>query len=152
MRLWTIHPQYLDAAGLVAVWREALLAQAVLRGLTRGYTRHPQLARFRQQADPPVAIALYLEGIYAESVQRGYRFDRSKIGPAPCLPKIAETAGQLLYEWSHLLAKLRQRAPQLYTVYQSVQIPEPHPLFTIVPGEIASWERQTHRVSGQGIN
>lgn len=44
MRLWSLHPQYLDAKGLVALWREGLLAQAVLAGQTRGYKRHPQLA------------------------------------------------------------------------------------------------------------
>jgi hypothetical protein len=43
MRLWSLHPQYLDPQGLVALWREALLAQAVLRGKTRGYKHHPQL-------------------------------------------------------------------------------------------------------------
>ena len=32
MRLWSLHPCYLDPAGLVAVWREGLLARAVLRG------------------------------------------------------------------------------------------------------------------------
>ena len=52
MRLWTLHPRYLDARGLVALWREALLAQKVLRGKTRGYRAHPQLQRFREQADP----------------------------------------------------------------------------------------------------
>jgi hypothetical protein len=141
MRLWTIHPKYLDTAGLLAVWREALLAQAVLRGLTRGYKHHPQLVRFTQQADPCGAIACYLEGIYSESVHRGYRFDRSKIGPAQSSQIIVETDGQLKYEWNHLLGKLRQRAPQLYAVYRVVLLPEPHPSFTIVPGEIARWER-----------
>ena len=37
MRLWTLHPKYLDPQGLVALWREALLARAVLQGKTRGY-------------------------------------------------------------------------------------------------------------------
>jgi hypothetical protein len=32
MRLWSLHPEYLDANGLVALWREALLAQAFLQG------------------------------------------------------------------------------------------------------------------------
>ena len=41
MRLWTLHPQYLDPRGLVALWREALLAQKVLLGRTRGYRAHP---------------------------------------------------------------------------------------------------------------
>ena len=49
MRLWSVHPKYLDARGLVALWREALLAQAVLRGRTNGYVHHPQLQRFRTQ-------------------------------------------------------------------------------------------------------
>lgn len=30
MRLWSLHPSYLDRAGLLAVWREGLLAQSVL--------------------------------------------------------------------------------------------------------------------------
>lgn len=37
MRLWTLHPKYLDPKGLVALWRETLLAQRVLAGRTRGY-------------------------------------------------------------------------------------------------------------------
>ena len=60
MRLWSLHPKYLDARGLVALWREALLAQAVLRGETRGYRHHPQLARF----DDVGAIAQYLSLIH----------------------------------------------------------------------------------------
>ncbi|MFZ2406304.1 MAG: pyrimidine dimer DNA glycosylase/endonuclease V [Methylobacter sp.] len=38
--------------GLLALWREALLAQKVLRGESRGYRHHPQLARFRELVDP----------------------------------------------------------------------------------------------------
>jgi hypothetical protein len=32
MRLWSLHPRYLDAKGLQAVWREGLLAKKVLQG------------------------------------------------------------------------------------------------------------------------
>ena len=32
MRLWSLSPRYLDVKGLVAVWREGLLADAVLLG------------------------------------------------------------------------------------------------------------------------
>lgn len=46
VRLWSLHPRYLDTAGLTAGWREALLAQKVLTGVTRGYRHHPQLERF----------------------------------------------------------------------------------------------------------
>ena len=41
MRLWSLHPAHLDRQGLIACWREALLAQKVLAGLTTGYRSHP---------------------------------------------------------------------------------------------------------------
>ena len=82
MRLWSLHPKYLDPQGLVALWRETLLAQAVLRGETRGYRNHPQMDRFKNSTAPLAAISLYLKGIHAEAVARGYTFDKSKINPA----------------------------------------------------------------------
>ncbi|HTQ29774.1 MAG TPA: pyrimidine dimer DNA glycosylase/endonuclease V, partial [Opitutaceae bacterium] len=113
MRLWTLHPRYLDAKGLVAAWREALLAQKVLAGGTRGYTHHPQLARFRAQPRPVPALAAFLRGIADEAARRGYRFDTRKISRPRFSGRITETRGQLLYEWRHLKAKLRRRAPEL---------------------------------------
>jgi hypothetical protein len=53
MRLWSVHPRYLDRQGLTAAWREALLAQKVLTGTTRGYRNHPQLVRFTPPGWPP---------------------------------------------------------------------------------------------------
>src|SRR5512133_2545986 len=100
MRLWTLHPRHLDAAGLVALWREALLAQAVLLGRTRGYTRHPQLQRFQAATDPAASIAAYLRAVSDEATTRGYAFDASRIVASEgAAPRIAETKGQLLYEW-----------------------------------------------------
>ena len=52
MRLWSLHPKYLDSKGLVAVWREGLLALEVLKGNTKGYRSHPQLTRFLQEGNP----------------------------------------------------------------------------------------------------
>ena len=72
MRLWTLHPKYLDARGLVALWREALLAQAVLGRQTGGYTRHPQLIRFRNSPSPTESLASYLQAVHAEASRRGY--------------------------------------------------------------------------------
>lgn len=141
MRLWTVHPKYLDTRGLVALWREALLAQRVLQGKTRGYTHHPQLARFRQQPDPLNCIAAYLTGIHIESINRNYKFNRDKIGPIKGVSSISETIGQLNYEWQHLLNKLQNRSPELYVEYSGIQKPEPHPLFQIVAGSIREWER-----------
>jgi len=79
VRLWSVHPKYLDARGLVALWREALLAQAVLRGGTKAYLHHPQLQRFRAQPSPLGAIADYLRGVHDEAIRRGYAFMARKI-------------------------------------------------------------------------
>ena len=141
MRLWTIHPRYLDAQGLVALWREGLLAQKVIAGETRGYTRHPQLTRFREQAEPLQLIAAYLTGVAREAARRGYRFDERKIRSSPCLTQLKETRGQLLYEWKHLQAKLRGRSPDLYRGMKKLAAPQSHPIFRIVPGEVRAWEK-----------
>ena len=142
MRLWTVHPQYLDAKGLVALWREALLAQAVLRGQTRGYTQHPQLFRFRQQADALAAIGSYLGVVQEEAVRRGYRFDPAKINPARVEVTLTEHDGQLAYEWQHLLGKLEVRDPARYQAHRLLGEIAPHPLFHLVPGPVQAWEKQ----------
>lgn len=142
MRLWTVHPRYLDAKGLVAAWREALLAQKVLAGATRGYRHHPQLLRFQAQPDPLAAVGTFLAGLAEEAWARGYRFDSTKIQNRKFKGTISETSGQLLYEWGHLRAKLRARAPEIARQWRSLKSPDPHPLFSIVPGEVRSWEKR----------
>jgi hypothetical protein len=141
MRLWTIHPKYLDPQGLVALWREALLARAVLRGQTRGYRNHPQLDRFRAHDAPRSAINAFLAAIYAEATARGYAFDRQKIGPLRLIQPISATVGQVSYEWEHLLKKLYTRSRVLHRQLCAVTVPLCHPLFTPVPGPIEPWER-----------
>jgi hypothetical protein len=148
MRLWTLHPKYLDAPGLVALWREGLLAQAVLLGRTTGYTRHPQLIRFRAEADPAAAIASYLAGVREEALARGYRFDAGKIPGLRHPGQMTETTGQLLAEWAHLLAKLAARAPDRRQALAPIGIPEPHPLFRLVPGDRRPWEAAGTGLSG----
>ena len=141
MRLWSIHPRYLDSQGLVALWREALLARAVLRGDTKGYRHHPQLVRFREHPTPRSAINAYLAAIHAEATARGYAFDRTKVGPVRRVPRLTATSGQLSFEWRHLLRKLARRNPELRRRWRSVASPECHPLFDTVPGPVAAWER-----------
>jgi hypothetical protein len=141
MRLWTLHPQYLDARGLVALWREALLAQAVLRGRTQGYVQHPQLVRFRGRPSPVGAIAEYLRGVHAESLARGYRFAAHKVGRTRHTGSIAVTRGQLELEWRHLRAKLALRDRAWLVRLAGVHRPRPHPLFRIVPGGVEAWEK-----------
>jgi hypothetical protein len=138
MRLWSIHPQYLDAKGLVALWREGLLAQAVLAGGTRGYRNHPQLERFR---DHRGTIAVYLHHIAVEAESRGYKFDRAKLPAISAAMPVEVSDGQLQFEWQHLLAKLRRRDPARYRRFANITDPLPHPFFIVVPGSVAAWEK-----------
>jgi len=141
MRLWSIHPGYLDAKGLVALWREALLAQDVLKGKTKGYRRHPQLDRFRQHSAPLEAISAYLKVVWDEAHKREYQFDQNKIGRlAPC-PRIKVTHGQLRYEFDWLCHKLKKRNPPKYQEIKKLRRIASHPLFRVVPGDIAPWEK-----------
>jgi hypothetical protein len=141
MRLWTLHPKYLDAKGLVALWREALLAQKVLRGATKGYKHHPQLCRFSQTKNPAAAAATYLSTVHEEAMRRDYNFDASKIGERHWRRKIKETRGQLLYEWQHLKRKLKRRDPKHLREFISVKNLAPNPLFKVVPGKVRGWEK-----------
>lgn len=141
MRLWSLHPKYLDACGLVALWREALLAQAVLRRQTAGYRHHPQLERFRAQASPVGSIADYLRGVHAEAVSRGYEFAGRKISFARGGGTITVTRGQIEHEWRHLMTKLAIRNPEIHDRLGHVKRPQTHPLFRVVPGEIERWEK-----------
>lgn len=142
MRIWSIHPTYLDSKGLVALWRESLLAQHVLLGKTKGYQHHPQLIRFKNHSNPVGAINLYLYYVYEEATARGYKFDGKKIGPVDAsLPPITVTEGQLAFEIQHLKNKLKTRDPKKLKAMTSMSKNRPHPLFTLVKGNIADWEK-----------
>lgn len=141
MRLWTLHPKYLDRQGLLAVWREGLLAQAVLQGNTKGYKNHPQLERFKIHPNPQVAIGYYLREVYAEARKRGYNFNASKIGVDKNPQAIRVTSGQIAFEKQHLRGKLKKRSQTDFERLVGEEKPDPHPLFRIVEGEIENWER-----------
>ena len=139
MRLWSLHPSYLDGKGLVALWREALLAQAVLANQTRGYRNHPQLRRFQQCSDPLAQIAAYLTEVHVEAMVRGYRFDASKIARVGQAQPMPVSRGQLGYEIRHLRAKLAVREPARIPALAQGEA-QPHPLFRVVEGGVAEWE------------
>lgn len=126
----------------MALWREALLAQAVLQGKTKGYKHHPQLKRFQECRSPRRAIALYLKQVHAEATRRGYRFDGKKIGRSGGLrlKSLTVARGQLGYEWEHLRKKLRKRSPKWGRQFVKLRSPEVHPLFRKVAGGVADWE------------
>ena len=137
MRLWSLHPSLLDTKGLVALWRESLLAKKVLENKTKGYKNHPQLHRFKCCPDPLNAINYYLSEIQLEAQKRNYNFDRSKIDWQFKKQKITVTKGQVEYELEHLNKKVKARSPS-HSIHEINKIH--HPLFKLVPGEIESWE------------
>jgi hypothetical protein len=143
MRLWSLHPKYLDSLGLVALWREALLAKRVLEDRTRGYRHHPQLSRFRELPDPVRALNVYLSEIWLEAGRRGFRFDRNKYDANARHDPIPTTRGQLVFETQHLKNKLEIRDEIKYQFLMESENVEPHPLFVIVDGSVAPWEK-TH--------
>jgi pyrimidine dimer DNA glycosylase len=140
MRLWSIHPSYLDAKGLVALWREGLLAQKVLQGLTKGYRNHPQLIRFKKTTNPLGAIASYLRYVVDEADNRDYNFDRSKIINKKFRGTIPVTNGQLTYEFQHLSGKLKTRDAELYLKLIKIEKIECHPVFNVICGDMEDWE------------
>ncbi|MBN1607212.1 MAG: hypothetical protein JW940_11310 [Polyangiaceae bacterium] len=141
MRLWSLHPRHLDARGLVALWREGLLARAVLSGATRGYRGHPQLVRFRARPNPVAALDCYLSRVLDEARRRRYGFDVAKIRYRTCrhAPLLVST-GQLEHEWKHLLGKLKARDPARWRAQRPEQ-PSAHACFEVVAGPVADWER-----------
>lgn len=141
MRLWSLHPSLLDRIGLVALWREGLLAQKVLLGATEGYRHHPQLERFRQSRNPVRTIATYLWSVADEAKERGYNFDVSKIAMKRGKITIQVTRGQLAFEFIHLKQKLRRRDPKPQQLDEKRGEVKANPTFKTVEGPIASWER-----------
>jgi hypothetical protein len=140
MRIWSIHPQYLDSKGLVALWREGLLAKHVLEGKTIGYKNHPQLKRFKSTKNPIDSINQYLSVVYDEAAKQGYHFSKNKINWnfEPC--RIAVTIGQINYEIQHLLRKLKVRNKVKYHELLAQKDYKTHPLFYTVDGKTEDWE------------
>ena len=141
VRIWTVHPKYLDARGLVALWREALLARKVLMGETKGYRSHPQLLRFRSMPDPVASLAAYLACVLEEALSRGYRFNASKTGTLRDFTPIPATRGQVMFERAHLMSKLRARDVRRYDELRATPFPDVHPLFVLVEGDRERWEK-----------
>jgi hypothetical protein len=141
MRLWSIHPKYLDSKGLVALWREALLAKKVLQDNTKGYKHHPQLARFQQHKFPVACINNYLRSVWIEANQRGYSFNKNLIDNNKKINLIPVSSGQLLFEIKHLRKKLKTRNKDHFKIISGIKVPVPHPLFSVRKGPVESWKK-----------
>ena len=114
MRIWSIHPSYLDTKGLVALWRETLLAKNVLEGNTVGYRNHPQLERFKNSPNPIDSINQYLSIVYEEAFKRNFKFNERKFSTPIVTLFLTVSEGQIAYEFDHLLKKLKHRDLNLF--------------------------------------
>ena len=143
MRLWSIDLGWLDSIGIVALWRESLLARAVLEGKTNGYVNHPQLYRFKSSEKPLAAIETYLYYVFEESLKRGFNFDNEKIRDNLIDKgiKIPVSQGQLDYELKLLKFKLKQRSQEYYKNISTINKGNPNSMFASHPGSIEVWER-----------
>ncbi|HEV2830767.1 MAG TPA: pyrimidine dimer DNA glycosylase/endonuclease V [Hanamia sp.] len=146
MRLWSIHPRYLDAKGLVALWRETLLAKHVLEGKTKGYKNHPQLYRFQKSQKPLDSINSYLAVIHQEALSRQYKYDQQKVDWNFLPTSLPVTKGQLQYESLHLLNKIKSRDPKKYEELKMLLSFDPHPLFILIDGDTEDWEIMASRI------
>jgi len=138
MRLWLIHPKYLDSKGLVALWREALLAKKVLEGKTKGYKNHPELKKFKALSDPLLAINSYLYYVYLEAKSRDYKFNLEKIDIRKIISRSIEVDYNLVQlEFLHLCKKLKKRDCDRYNSLcrGEIRIIECHPVFKYSPNK-----------------
>ena len=126
---------------MTALWREGLLALRVLEGRTKGYVNHPQLERFRRTKNPVAAINAFLHEVLDEARSRDYHFDGSKLSARNYRGRITVTTGQLEYELKHLKRKLRTRSPADYRRLLKLKSPPAHPIFRVVKGPVADWEK-----------
>ena len=110
------------------------------------YYNHPQINRFKDCGHLAIKyIGTYLYYIRKEALKRGYNFNSSKIVDCDTELRAEVTQGQLEYEFKHLQNKLKERdhLKMLANNYykNSVGKIEPHPLFRIIEGSVASWEK-----------
>lgn len=141
MRIWSLHPKYLDTKGLVALWRETLLAKNVLENKTKGYKNHPQLERFKNSDSPLENINYYLSIVFDEARRRNFVFNETKFIRINICKEIFVNDGQLVYEMNHLINKLKLRDPLKLEEIKKIRKIEAHPLFKISKGDIETWEK-----------
>ncbi|MGV0439032.1 pyrimidine dimer DNA glycosylase/endonuclease V [Corynebacterium mastitidis] len=116
LRISSLHPNLVDSKSLVVYWREALLVQNVLRGLTRAYRNHPQLDGVRSYPDPVGAVCFHLHGLVDDTDQRGCRLNLDLVRLTVNSPRdvrLSMRSGGVAYERDLLLDKVTRRDPRL---------------------------------------
>jgi len=131
MRVWIVHPKYLDCKGLVALWRETLLARKVLKGKTKGWRNHPQLNKLKNHKNSVAAVNTYLLYVWKESEKRCYKFNKRKIEKNFTKKKIKIPKKEVISDFEELKNKLKKRDPKRYREIVKVKKIEVNPIFII---------------------
>lgn len=150
MRLWSLHPSYLDKQALQVCWADALQAleyykqeRAYMKGITNDLSPYfyPCLDRFRMTGSPIAHITNYLHGLCDESERRNTPFGRAKLPEFTPGLRLKVTDGQIAREEKLLLLQLnRRKQTQLWMDLFVAEYVQPHPLFEIVSGPVEPWE------------
>jgi hypothetical protein len=143
MRLWSIHPKYLDASRLNAQWREALLCKACLEDKTVGYLNHPQYLRVKNHPHPHDFINKFLYSIWEEGFNRGYKYDDTKFAICLDFEPMEVTEDQIEYEFEHLQKKLGEFDEQYVSNEQDFNEEGIllNDCFLLIPGPIMNFEK-----------
>lgn len=143
MRLWSIHPRYLDRQGLTALWREGLGALTSIKP-GKGYHNHPQLDRFKKSNHQELLLQYYMRKVLWEAEARGYKFDASKLKPLripSSREQIPVTRGQIEFEMKHLYKKMKERSIPQFSKNIKPKNVILNDCFYMIEGDIEPWEK-----------
>ena len=148
MRIWTLHPRFLDRQGLLGQWREALQAKNALLDPhhSSNVCHERQLRRFKAAKIQALScMGVYLHAVADEMILRGYKPNVSLIPYYVGTPSlIPVTQGQVNFEIAHLMAKLTERDPSRLLPLSKIRVlmsNQLNPIFKEVGGDIESWEK-----------
>lgn len=150
MRVWSIHPKYCDTPRLNGMWREGLLAKAVIEGTTPkgGYRKHSQAERLKVHPDPVKLINHILYEVWKVAQERGFKYDIKKLNKRivdePLSTKLEVTRGQIEYEFNFMQHKIGAVDTRYKINTEEVRKNgiEVNPCFKIVPGDIMDFEKE----------
>jgi hypothetical protein len=144
MRIWSIHPKYLDSKELLNLWNETIQAKNEFLTKFSGHFSNKQLERFLDLKNPLEAINSYMSSIYREAVKRDFSVDDSFMDwDFDDSIQIPVTAGQISHEISKLKSRLRERDEKKLQKLNGRTFLELHPIFYSVPGTIEEWENDS---------
>ncbi|MBU1238409.1 DUF1722 domain-containing protein [Myxococcota bacterium] len=147
MRIWDVHPGYLNRQSLLGEHRELHGMFSIIVNGKKGYSRHPETLRW---AASPGALAMRHEFLVAEMTLRGYKHH----SPLPGYPQpvtwpqtfIDPPAGQ----FSILGEKYRDREQGRIPLPKNAQQLFAQHKYSVMARDVALYKEIGHRVSTLG--